>query len=188
MQNPSGLECVHCWEEAESCLAGAHHNQEVLDRIRGKYEVSTRRLCWLLAKETRGIGPGGPWTALPSLHVPCIQTPSQGWFCYTHTTCGLPMVEKSFQPCKTRQTQKESRGEEGFTWVPPGRWRARLNPKPGVLFTQLREKHNLCLSQTKVSAHQWLMIFQYCSPWLSLALIFILFSQLVPCLHVRWKY
>lgn len=82
--SPPGLGCVQCWEEAESCLAGAHHELGVLDRIRRKYEISTRGLCWLFARENRGIGPGGPWTALPSLHVLCIQTPSWGGF-ITHT-------------------------------------------------------------------------------------------------------
>lgn len=38
-----------------------------------------------------------------------------------------------------------------------------------------------------LSAHWWDTILQHCSSWLPLAIIFIPFSQLVPCLHDMWK-
>lgn len=66
------------------------------------------------AKENRGVGSGEPGQPfLPCLF--CVFKHHLRTVSITHTTWGQPIGEKSFQPCKTGQIQKENRGEEGFS-------------------------------------------------------------------------
>lgn len=137
----------------------------------------------LFPKENCGIGPGEPWAALPPLAVLCIPAPSLGCFYHTqHQHCPWQKRVSSL----ARQDKYRRRKEVRL-------WMAYLNSRlqswcvfhPAERKPQSLSEPGSC---TKFSAHQWVMIFQHCSPWLPLAIIFIPFSQLVPCLHDRWKY
>lgn len=214
--SPPCLQGLHCWGGGEellgrSTLWSKSYGQEQNKNVGHLQEDHTSGLCSPCTKEESPdlMIPREPQAAhasLPCTFILCIQAPSQGCLYHSHSTVwGTVHSRKEFSAfkdmTKTYNT-KRARKEEVISCVSSGgslawpvetqlcqvqgwcpfwsSWallterKTRITPKPS------------CCS--KFSAHQWGMILQLCSSWLPLAIIFIPFSQLVPCLHDMWKY